>query len=67
MWQKFAKKVAGIQATIVLAVIYVILIFPVGIIINATKRKVKKNNMNESFWLPRPKIHTSKKTARKQY
>lgn len=69
-WKQFAKKVASIQASILLSVIYFVIILPMGILMRLFGFTLSTHGMKKaqkkSFWVKRAKTVYDMRFARKQ-
>lgn len=69
-WIVITKKIAGIQASIILSVIYCILIVPLGFLLqNLFRDSLSGHNLQKkrnSYWIKRPSQKIDLKWARNQ-
>lgn len=70
-WKRFEtglKKVADVQAKIILTILYVLFVIPVGLSTNAVDDvlKLRAKRRNDSYWLPREGDEPTLNHARRQ-
>jgi membrane-anchored glycerophosphoryl diester phosphodiesterase (GDPDase) len=69
-WLVISKKITGVQATIVLFILYFLLIVPLGLVLNLFFKKLLYGHRfkvkKDSFWIPYPKTRYDLTFAQKQ-
>ena len=64
-WRSFAKKAAGIQAAVLLGLIYIVIILPAALIRRFT-RKTDESKEGSSFWVDKAKAKQDLAWAKRQ-
>ena len=65
-WKSFAKKAAGIQATILLGIIYIVVMLPIAFIRKVSAKKTAGSVKDSSYWIDRAEIKQDLTWARRQ-